>query len=215
MAASNDLASFEPWSYRTSTFPDSWISDTFARETESSSWITKALQQSLSNDSNNVDILADTFQNDMVKIEPGPTGSVSDPDMFPKSRRNNGVSNGKITKRKSRASKRSPTTFIAADPANFRQMVQQVTGIQFGDAHMPVTSVLKPEPYRPGNRIQNYGMPTLDTSAFLLDNNRSGRVDRVVSHQQNAPQVVGEGGGNGLDFGNVHNFPTLESWRVM
>lgn len=211
MAASNNLASLEPWTFRATPFPDSWISDAFSRETET---FTKALQQSLSS-ANVTGAVADNsgYEQFLVKSEPVRAGSVSDPDMsmFPK--RRNVISNGKITKRKSRASKRSPTTFIAADPANFRQMVQQVTGIQFGEAQMPVTSVLKPEPHRPGNRIQSFGLPTLDTSsAFLVDNNRLGRVG--IATQEHAAEAV-EDGGASLEFGNFHSFPTLESWREM
>lgn len=37
---------------------------------------------------------------------------------------------GRAGKRRPRASKRAPTTYISTDPANFRLMVQHVTGIQ-------------------------------------------------------------------------------------
>ncbi|RLN35351.1 calmodulin-binding protein 25-like [Panicum miliaceum] len=37
---------------------------------------------------------------------------------------------GRAGKRRSRASKRAPTTYISTDPANFRIMVQQITGVQ-------------------------------------------------------------------------------------
>lgn len=37
---------------------------------------------------------------------------------------------GRAGKRRSRASKRAPTTYISTDPANFRLMVQHVTGVQ-------------------------------------------------------------------------------------
>ncbi|KAH1039737.1 hypothetical protein J1N35_041480 [Gossypium stocksii] len=53
--------------------------------------------------------------------------------------------------------------FIKADVANFRQMVQQVTGVHFCNAQMSLSLILKPEHQRLGY------LPTLDTSAFLLD----------------------------------------------
>ncbi|CAM0907563.1 unnamed protein product [Alopecurus aequalis] len=37
---------------------------------------------------------------------------------------------GRAGKRRPRASKRAPTTYISTDPANFRLMVQHVTGVQ-------------------------------------------------------------------------------------
>lgn len=37
---------------------------------------------------------------------------------------------GRAGNRRSRASKRAPTTYISTDPANFRLMVQQITGVQ-------------------------------------------------------------------------------------
>ncbi|KAE9465787.1 hypothetical protein C3L33_02290, partial [Rhododendron williamsianum] len=45
MASSDNLASMEPWTFRPA-FADSWISEAFARDTET---LTKALQKSLSN----------------------------------------------------------------------------------------------------------------------------------------------------------------------
>ncbi|KAF0907591.1 hypothetical protein E2562_018398 [Oryza meyeriana var. granulata] len=44
-----------------------------------------------------------------------------------------GPAGGRAGKRRSRASKRAPTTYISTDPANFRLMVQQVTGVQASD----------------------------------------------------------------------------------
>ncbi|PIA48695.1 hypothetical protein AQUCO_01400929v1 [Aquilegia coerulea] len=253
MASSNNLASLEPWSFRP-TFSDSWFSDAFTRDTET---LTRALQKSLTNNNNNYSETTTLIDNSIsnnnnnnnnnnnslfeyfVKSEqiPTPTGSVSDPDtniinmVVPKRRNAIGTGGGgKISKRKSRASKRSPTTFIAADPSNFRQMVQQVTGIQFGGGggatsiqQQSVTSVLKPEPHRPGSRIQhNYslGLPTLDTSAFLLNNNNNNNHHQFTTSTNNAPVVVvvEDGGGappvtsGGLDFGSFQSFPTLESW---
>ncbi|KAJ4980043.1 hypothetical protein NE237_010823 [Protea cynaroides] len=225
MASSDNLASLvEHWAYRPS-FTDSWISEAFIRDTET---LTKALQKSLSNgsetlttDSNNNSSLVQ-----LVKSEPAPTPtstmSGSDPETATKQNRRNtiGAATGKISKRKSRASKRSPTTFITADPANFRQMVQQVTGIGFCNPRLPVDGttapVLKPEPQRPGNRLQSC-LPTLDTSAFLLDRHHQqqqivGPTQAATGHVSFAPVVDA---GAGLEFDSFQSFPTLESWRVM
>ncbi|RWW68590.1 hypothetical protein BHE74_00023886 [Ensete ventricosum] len=65
-------------------------------------------------------------------------------------------------KRRSRASKRSPTTYIAADPANFRELVQRATGTRAagsaGEHQYPAAAVQ-------GSPL----LPTLDTSSFLHD----------------------------------------------
>ncbi|MCI25842.1 hypothetical protein A2U01_0047033, partial [Trifolium medium] len=155
-------------------------------------------------------------------------------DSAPKRQR---VAAGKISKRKSRASKRSQTTFITADPANFRQMVQQVTGVRFGaGSNVSMASVVKPEPHRVmgvtgGGRFSATGvgcLPTLDTSAFLLDHHRQQQT--VVGPNSDGPEMSGLGpvsfgqpndeggfGSAGLDFETFSScFPTLESsWKVM
>lgn len=222
MASSDNLASLDPWMLR-STFADSWISEAFARDTET---LTRALQKSISDHS---DALAcDTFSpflNDLLKPETAQTPSVSgvsgsDPEttaLGPKRRiAIPGASGGKITKRKSRATKRSQTTFITADPANFRQMVQQVTGVRLGHSQLPVNPILKPEPKRPGNRLLGC-LPTLDTSEFMLDHHHQQVVGPgAATHGGMTFQpVVGEGGATGLDFETLPSFPTLESWKVM
>lgn len=210
MASSDNMASLEYGGFRHS-FPDSWISDAFARETDV---LTKALQKSLSNSD------PGPIPPQPIKPEQAPTPG-SDPESAPKRIRNPSpnsnlipTSSGKITKRKSRASKRSPTTFITADPANFRQMVQQVTGIRFGGSAAPASSVLKPEPQRVGNRMQ-VCLPTLDTSAFLLDHHHQQVVGPTVVPPSSAGQVSFAPDCSGLDFETFPSFPTLESWRVM
>ncbi|MQK22112.1 VQ motif-containing protein, partial [Escherichia coli] len=119
------------------TLPDSWFADYVVRDAET---LTMALQKSISG---GVAAAADgsffPFSNlhnpDAAAAAPTtPTVSgLSDQESAP--RRRGAVApagaTGKVSKRKSRASKRSQTTFITADPANFRQMVQQVTGVRF------------------------------------------------------------------------------------
>ncbi|CAK9188663.1 unnamed protein product [Ilex paraguariensis] len=200
MASSENLATMETWAFRP-TFTDSWISEAFARDTET---LTKALQKSLSNHSDIVtnDMISPLFNMAKHETTSVQTPSVSGSDHETGPKRRTGVTGGKITKRKSRASKRTTTTFITADPANFRQMVQQVTGVRFGNGQLPVAPVLKPEPQRPVNRLQ-YCLPTLDTSAFLLDHHQQVVGPSSASMVQPAitvaqPAVVTDGGGGGV-----------------
>lgn len=197
MGSLDNLISTETWAF-SPAFQNSWISEPFHRDTES---LTKALQN---------------------HIASGPETPSSKPETVSKrvTLRNAALGSGKITKRKSRASKRSPTTFITADPANFRQMVQQVTG------QVPIGSLLKPVPKRPVgvvNRLQTGCLlpTTLDTSAFLLDHHQQvvGPAAASMVAQGSLgfgpPGLVAGVGGAGLDFDGLCSFPTLESWKVM
>ncbi|XP_042052213.1 calmodulin-binding protein 25-like [Salvia splendens] len=144
MASDNLMAMELPWMFRP-TFGDSWIADI---QTDT---LTKALQNSISTTSSDGDAFA--------KPSP-PTASENDA-AAPKQRRSLPPC-GRVSKRKSRASKRAATTFIAADPANFRQMVQQVTGVRFSGQ----LAVLKPEPQRAFGRMQQpSSFDTLDGSS--------------------------------------------------
>ncbi|CAL9092098.1 unnamed protein product [Musa textilis] len=117
---------------------------------------------------------------------------------------------GRVSKRKSRASKRSTTTYIDADPANFRELVQRVTGARLeGDPAEP--QLMRPKLVRPavGARAdpQQICLPTLDTSAFLLD---TGAVAVAVPSNDSpfGPPPV-------FDFDpRLPVFPTLESWAM-
>ncbi|KAJ9180937.1 hypothetical protein P3X46_009121 [Hevea brasiliensis] len=246
MASSENLASFEPFLFRP-TFTDSWIAEAYARDTDA---LTKALQKTFSNDINSTSSfsISETLSPDfLVNLVSGsqtpppatPTASNfsgSDPETAAPKRQRNGIgilgAPFKVSKRKSRATKRSQTTFITADPASFRQMVQQVTGVRFGNAQMPAIPVLKPEPQRPGNRLNGAGgcLPTLDTSAFMLDHHHEEQQQTIVgsgsgsgSGSVSAPvngsgtvsfpqPVVSDGGPHAaLDFDTYSSFPTLES----
>lgn len=234
MTSSENLASIEAWPFRPA-FADSWISDVFSRDTET---LTRAIQKSISGA--NLDILqTDTVSPllNLIKPDTAPTTPTvsglsggSEPETAPKRQRNPiPPAGGKVSKRKSRASKKSQTTFITADPANFRQMVQQVTGVRFGNAQAPLVPILKPEPQRPCSRFPGPGcLPTLDTSAFLLDH----RQQQVMGSNSGTGSLTGvdgpgplsfgpnmalaDGGSvGGLDFDTFPSFPTLESWKVM
>lgn len=245
MASSDNLLGVETWAFRPTFADSSWLSDAFARDTET---LTKALQKSLSGQSD--DNVSSDMINPMYKpdISPAQTPTVSggsENETAVSKRRNAaamGVNGGgKISKRKPRASKRTTTTFINADPANFRQMVQQVTGIRIGvNGQVPVVPVLKPEPQRPLNRLQTGCLPTLDTSAYFLDHHP------IDQHEQNplvsvsssssppppppplmvqpplsvsippTPTMLPDVVSAGFDFDSFCSFPTLEScWKVM
>ncbi|OMO90772.1 VQ motif-containing protein [Corchorus capsularis] len=238
MASSENLASIEPWVFRP-TFTDSWISEAFARDTET---LTRALQKSISSSLSNPDsfspllslINPNTATETSTPIPtPTPTPSVSNVSGSdhetgpPKRARNNLTATGKVSKRKTRASKRSQTTFITADPANFRQMVQQVTGVRFGNVQMSMNPILKPEPQRlgGGGRLPNGAvgagvgagcLPTLDTSAFLLDNQPpcSGGVAGSSLLPFEASEGLVASAGTTMDSSEPFaSFPTLESGK--
>lgn len=212
MASSEQLAAFEPWMFRTA-LADSWISEAFARDTDT---LTKALQKSLSDnlsaDSVSPYLTPETLSSAAQTL----SGSGSDLETVAPKRRNAaaGTTSGRIIKRKSRASKRNTTTFITADPANFRQMVQEVTGVRFVNGQMPVYGpVLKPEPQRASfTRLQGC-LPTLDTSAFLLNHHNQQVVGPSSTTAIAQPLQVVSDGGSGFDFESFSSFPTLESWK--
>ncbi|KAL5744983.1 hypothetical protein ACOSP7_026129 [Xanthoceras sorbifolium] len=247
MTSSDNLAAVDPWALRSVFAADSWYAEAFAHDNET---LTKALQKSLSGTTTAAKTttttgapISETFASDLISpfLSPEtPTTTASnvsgsDHEALPTTKRhrnNNNVpvsSSGKVSKRKSRASKRTQTTFITADAANFRQMVQQVTGVRFGTSPQgPMAPILKPEPQRPGTtRLSGFGgcLPTLDTSAFLLDHHQQqvgmGPGSGPGSSIGSGPfpfqaSLVGDGASvGGLDFDTFPNFPTLESWKVM
>ncbi|XP_042466133.1 calmodulin-binding protein 25-like [Zingiber officinale] len=88
-------------------------------------------------------------------------------------------------KRKTRPCKRSPTTYIAADPANFRQLVHQVTGVGAGGGAEGNRDEDPPLPDVQGS----YFLPTLDTSACLLNRIEQGPEIGPVDHAWVFPDV--------------------------
>ncbi|KAL3637088.1 hypothetical protein CASFOL_019387 [Castilleja foliolosa] len=222
MASSDNMMTMEqPWSFRPA-FADAWVSDYFSKETDT---LTKALQMSFADTSSDGDggVFSPAGMVESILMKPDapplqtPTGSgCSENEAFvaaavSKPRRSLPPSGGRVAKRKSRASKRATTTFINADAANFRQMVQQVTGVGFaGGLPAANSAILKPEPHRLMNRVQigGGGLPTFDPSSFLLD----GPASNMVAQP---PTAATGADGNGIDFDSFYSFPTLESWKVM
>ncbi|XP_020597590.1 calmodulin-binding protein 25-like [Phalaenopsis equestris] len=174
----------------------SWIPPIYARENEA---LTKALQISLSDDSSTSETLS--------YLPPFPPSSAKQVSTI----QNRSSIYRKIAKRKSRVSKRTPTTYINADPANFRRMVQEVTGIRIGEVGRPVEPAVWREPEWSGLgssvRQPQTGLTTLDTSALLLD---------CGGPTATASGSIGPAGDPSFfDFESFQSFPTLESWGAM
>ncbi|KAK9122590.1 hypothetical protein Sjap_012192 [Stephania japonica] len=250
MAALQDslMMNLEPWTTTNfNSISDLWTNnvDLFNRETET---LTKALQISLSSGSETLDDAASFHYHRIGLPEidsfPAPptataTTSGSDPESLSTTAENrrqssilSSVSNRKIAKRKSRGAKRSSTTtFIAADAANFRQMVQQVTGKRFGEGgHVAAAEeVLRPAASRRPSEwmLQSCHLPTLDTSAVLLKNQlqlqvenkqsrQSGEIGTVVLPERHVAFADLASGAGFDQLEKFHqSFPTLESWGVM
>ncbi|XP_072996125.1 calmodulin-binding protein 25-like [Typha latifolia] len=114
---------------------------------------------------------------------------------------------GRVSKRKPRPSKRLPTTYIVADPANFREMVQHVTGVRADDPEAPVEPAVEPEAKRV-ETAESCFVPTLDTSALLLDRDEKVGPEVVVSASVEPDRFE-------LDPFVSLSYPTLETWGAM
>ncbi|XP_042467650.1 calmodulin-binding protein 25-like [Zingiber officinale] len=147
--------------------------------------------------------IAEAFAGDaealaLSRALPASLSSGSSPSSAALLRRNRSApASGRIAKAKRKprggaAANRSPVTYIIADPANFLEMVQRVTG---AEGLEPSAS---PAPVPPRQQIR---LPTLDTSELFL-----GQLD---------------GGAFGLptvssNFDSLFPvFPMPESWSVM
>lgn len=216
MAFYDSLLAEQPWSFRPA-FPDTWISDLFAAENET---LAKALQTSIyggdASSSGGSAVSSGMLQSvyskaDTTPVQTPTVSGVTESDvLLPKQRRGARAppSGGRVAKRKSRPSKRAAsTTFLAVDPENFMQMVQEVTGVRLGGASELLASAaaLRPEP----RRSAGGGFPTLDTSAFMLGGSTS-----LVSPPYAA---AADGGARSSEryLDSLCSFPTLESWEAV
>lgn len=135
---------------------------------------------------------------------------------------------GRVSKRKPRVSRRPQTTYITADPANFRRMVQEITGYALPGAER--ASVV-PAPPRPDPLA--FVLPTLDTSAcFLLDQGQAPSLpqqrweDKTSGGAAAATAMPAMADDSSLRLMQeleamvsappaVSSFPTLESWGMI
>ncbi|KAF7071704.1 hypothetical protein CFC21_076966 [Triticum aestivum] len=131
----------------------------------------------------------------------------------------------RVARRRPRPSRRLPTTYISADPAEFRRMVHQVTGADElllplaqqpteGEPLLPALAA-HAAPSSAGGALL---LPTLDTSAFLLGGCRArpstARTDAIAmppptSRDGSLPLDSTSGGSSSCGF------PTLESWDLL
>ncbi|KAF8680749.1 hypothetical protein HU200_045593 [Digitaria exilis] len=95
---------------------------------------------------------------------------------------------GRAGKRRSRASKRAPTTYISTDPTNFRMMVQHVTGAQGDDDDMRLLMLQQP--------MLLPGADDASPAAAAANNGHHHQQQLQLNQQQPC-------------------FPTLDSWNVM
>ncbi|RCV14612.1 hypothetical protein SEVIR_2G451900v4 [Setaria viridis] len=111
---------------------------------------------------------------------------------------------GRAGKRRSRASKRAPTTYISTDPANFRIMVQQITGVQ-ADIEM----------------LHPTATTAIDAAAAVLMAADASASATVGAYGGNPLQLPVPGGDEASATLHHHQqlqqpcFPTLDSWNVM
>jgi hypothetical protein len=144
---------------------------------------------------------------------------------------------GRVTKRKPRPSRRLPPTYIMADPANFRRMVQEVTGFPVVASSGVRLHAAAARSWSPTPPPAACVLPTLDTSAFLFDRAvvaapARGHDDGKSSSGGASPAVTAtavekEDDGDSSVFLELEamactppafladDFPTLESWAII
>ncbi|CAD6231913.1 unnamed protein product [Miscanthus lutarioriparius] len=152
-----------------------------------------------------------------------------------------GPRGGRVTKnRKPRPSRRPQTTYITADPANFCRMVQEITGLPVpGPSSFPTASEAATVAAPNWTAAPACVLPTLDTSAFLLDRaaaavpapeekNPAGGGQASTTTVTDAAAVAAAAAGNDDDSSALLElealvcgaagecgFPTLESWGMI
>ncbi|CAG7908353.1 unnamed protein product [Brassica rapa] len=229
MVTSEGLASVEPWLlYRQGFNVDSWLlHDTFSHDND---LLAKALHNTVSAPPPHTlppSLFFDSYNPSSTHTLSSNVSGGSSQEVVgggAKRKHNCFLTEGKATKRRrSRPSKKPQTTFITADPSNFRQMVQQVTGAKCinNDTSSSVlfTPIVKPEPHRLVN-ILTGAVPTLDTSAFLTNHHHENLLAGNTFSGGDAvglppEKATAKSGGSAAEFDPYPTFPTLESWKVM
>ncbi|VAI15864.1 calmodulin-binding protein 25-like [Triticum urartu] len=128
----------------------------------------------------------------------------------------------RVARRRPRPSRRLPTTYISADPAEFRRMVHQVTGAdelllppvqQQAEGPLLPKLAARAAPSSAGGALL---LPTLDTSSFLLggcrarpSTARTGAMPAPTTPDGSLPLDSTSGGSSSCGF------PTLESWDLL
>ncbi|EFH58014.1 atcambp25-binding protein OF 25 KDA [Arabidopsis lyrata subsp. lyrata] len=238
MVTSEGLASVDPWLYRQGFNVDSWLlSDAFSHDND---LLARALHTTVTATPHTLTPSSAFFDSAAVSHPSSTTNTLSsnvsggsDPEIIgggAKRKRNCLLTDGKTAKRRARASKKSQTTFITADPSNFRQMVQQVTGSRYIDDSPfgMFDPIVKPEPLRLVNKLpcglsdRSTAVPMLDTSAFLSNHHQENlavgnaySAATGVGLTSGKPNATADAGVSADDFENYPTFPTLESWKVM
>jgi hypothetical protein len=153
-----------------------------------------------------------------------PSGPAAAAGCRPPARALKGPKGGRVSKRKPRPSRRSQTTYITADPADFRRMVQEITGLP---VPVPVPGSASSPPAASGAATAAGAprwtpapvLPTLDTSAFLLDGATA--VPEYKCSSGSAPAAAASAGDHDysssllLEMEAMIDFPTLESWGII
>ncbi|RLN24561.1 calmodulin-binding protein 25 [Panicum miliaceum] len=144
----------------------------------------------------------------------------------PPARALKGPKAGRVSKRKPRPSRRPQTTYITADPANFRRMVQEVTGLPApvpgpSSAAAPAAPEVSAAAAPSWTPAPSFVLPTLDTSAFLLLD-RAAPAPEGKSSSGYAPVATAPAAAAGADDSSallemeaMIDFPTLESWGII
>ncbi|KAJ8466530.1 hypothetical protein OPV22_029082 [Ensete ventricosum] len=201
----------DPWVYHSES---AWISEVSARENAA---VTRALQISLSDTtttSSSSSASADTLSSPLLVLHhqftPPSSSSASGDATLRLGNALGPTLQGRVSKRKSDASKRSATTYISADPTNFREVVQRATGFRLAGEPL-----VKPEPVRSSAddraALQQIRLPTLDTSLSLLDTGAVGIPRGGFSYGPPPPADAPD-----FDFYPLlPAFPTLDSWGAM
>ncbi|XP_047062369.1 calmodulin-binding protein 25-like [Lolium rigidum] len=109
---------------------------------------------------------------------------------------------GRAGKRRPRASKRAPTTYISTDPANFRLMVQHVTGIQAEPGTDDGTGVFTPTSFDASAAAALLDCPTYTGASFADALQLPSDADAATLHHR-------------LQQQQQPCFPTLDSWNVL
>jgi hypothetical protein len=139
----------------------------------------------------------------------------------------------RIAKRRPRPSRRLPTTYISADPAEFRRMVHQVTGADELLLPPPPQEQQQRQAEEPllfhalagraaasaaGGADRALLLPTLDTSAFLLGGCRARPAEARTGALPLPPPPCDVGAitlDNTSGGSSSCGFPTLESWDLL